>query len=186
MIVNVMSSHYLHKRLLKVNVGFLLSEGPGNSREIPISIPQRVKIDNELYLEALAGSLLLTRTKEGILAQGIIQIKHRRECDRCLDALLHVFDVQVAELFASPPDSSKSVFSVSGTGDIDLAPLLREEVLIEAGYRVICHDSCRGLSAASGLNLNRESETAAADAQTTLDPRLAVLKQLLDKDDEPD
>lgn len=187
MIVNAMNSHYLHKRLLKINVGFLLSEALGSAREIPISIPQRVKIDSELDIEALEGRLLLTHTKEGILAQGIIQVKHKRECDRCLDALVHTFDVQVAELFASPPDASKSVFSVSGSGNIDLAPLLREEVLIEAGYRVVCHDSCRGLSAASGLNLNRASETAAdapqPDAQTTLDPRLAVLKQLLDKDD---
>ena len=183
-----MSSNYLNKRLLKVNVGFLLSEGPGNAREIPIHIPQRVKIDDDLYLESLEGSLLLTRTKEGILAQGIIQVRHRRECDRCLEALVHVFDVSVAELFASPADSNKSVFSVNVTGDIDLAPLLREEALIEESHRVICRDNCRGLSAATGLNLNCESEIAEgarpeADIQAVIDPRLAVLKQLLDKDD---
>ena len=183
-----MHRSYLNKRLLKVNVGFLLSEGPGSARAIPISIPQRVKIDHDLYLEALEGRLLFTRTKEGILIQGSVQVHHRRECDRCLEPLVHVFDVAVAELFAFPADSNKSVFSVDATGDIDLAPLLREEALIEAGYRVICRDSCRGLSADTGLNLNHEPEIAAADRpeadiQAAIDPRLAVLKQLLDKEE---
>lgn len=182
-----MRSSYLNKRILKVNVGFLLSEGRGSAREIPISIPKRVKIDHDLYLEAIQGSLLFTRTKEGILIQGSVQVHHRRECDRCLEALVHVFDVAVAELFALPADSNKSVFSVDATGDIDLAPLLREETLIEAGYRVICRDSCRGLSADTGLNLNYEPEMAAArakaDIRAAIDPRLAVLRQLLDKEE---
>ena len=180
-----MSRKYLNKRLLKVNVGFLLSEGPGSAREIPIDIPQRVKIDHDLYLESLKGRLLLTRTKEGILMQGIVQVHHRRECDRCLESLVHIFDVPIAELFASPADPDKSVFSVDSTGDIDLAPLLREEALIEESSRVICRDSCRGLSADTGRNLNHQSDIAQADrpeADSHIDPRLAVLKQLLDKD----
>ena len=178
-----MSRNYLNKRLLKVNVGFLLSEGPGSAREIPIDIPQRVKIDHDLYLESLKGRLLLTRTKEGILMQGIVQVHHQRQCDRCLETLIHSFDVAIAELFASPADPDKSVFSVDSTSDIDLAPLLREEALIEESSRVICRDSCRGLSADTGLNLNYESEMAeAAQPDADIDPRLAVLKQLLDKD----
>lgn len=178
-----MSNRYLNKRLLKVNVGFLLSEAPGNAKAIPLNIPQRVKIDHDLYLESLAGCLLLTRTKEGILAQGAIQIHHQRQCDRCLEPLIHPFDVAVAELFASPPDAGKTAFSVDATGDIDLAPLLREEALIETGYRVVCRDSCRGLSAESGLNLNHQPERTAEQPKVeVIDPRLAILKQLLDKE----
>ena len=184
-IVKVMSRHYLNKRLLKFNVGFLLSEGPGSAREIPLHIPQRIKIDHELYLESLQGSLLLTRTKEGILAQGTVQIHHQRECDRCLEPMAHIFDVAVAELFASPPDADKSAFSVDGSGSIDLAPLLREEALIEIGYRVVCREGCRGLNAETGLNLNHETDAAAESPPTdsAIDPRLAVLRRLLDEED---
>lgn len=176
---------YLKKRLLKVQVGYLLAEGPGNSREIPLQIPQRVNVDADLYLESLTGSLTLTRTKEGILIQGTLQVQHQRECDRCLDDLNHAFALPIAELFASPADPEKSVFSVDSNGDIDLAQLLREEVIIEESYRVTCHDNCRGLSLESGINLNDESETVRVDSQNlgsyaAIDPRLAVLKQLLD------
>ena len=90
-------SSYLNKRLLKLQVGFLLSEGPGNSKEIPIRIAQRLNVDQDLFLESLAGSLTLTRTKEGILVQGTLRVCHLRECDRCLEEFDHDFEVQVAE-----------------------------------------------------------------------------------------
>lgn len=180
------NNHYLNKRLLKLNVGFLLSEGPGNSRAMPIDIPERVQVDEDLFLESLSGELLLTRTKEGILAQGTLHVANERECDRCLDVFVHQFDVHVEELFAFPADDEKSVFSVDSTGHINLAPLLREEVLIEESYRVICRENCLGLSVETGVNLNyeeeNEDEVETYDIDTSIDPRLAVLKQLLDDD----
>ena len=107
-----------------------------------------------------------------------------RECDRCLEAFDHVFELSVAELFASPPDAINSVFSVDNNGEIDLAPLLREEVLIEESYRIVCRAACRGLSAETGINLNYEEESLLAahsqvDGAAAIDPRMAVLKQLL-------
>lgn len=179
------TNRYLNKRVLKLNVGFLLSEGPGNSRSMPINIPERVQVDDDLYLESINGNIMLTRTKEGILAQSNLQVTTQRECDRCLDDFLHVFEVPVEELFAFPADPDKSDFSIDSTGDIDLALLLREEVLIEEGYRVVCRDDCRGLSMKNGVNLNREEDILdevedIPEIDTSIDPRLAVLKQLLD------
>ncbi len=175
---------YLKRRLLRLQVGFLLSEGPGNSKEVPISLPQRVQVASDLYLESLTGNLVLTRTKEGILIQGTLQVHHARECDRCLEAFDHVFALSVAELFASPPDANISVFNVDSNGEIDLAPLLREEVLIEDSYRTVCRADCRGLSAETGVNLNHEEEALVTagpqvDGSGAIDPRLAVLQQLL-------
>ncbi len=175
---------YLKKRLLRIQVGYLLSEGPGNAKEIPITFSQRLQVDDELYLDALNGKLILTRTKEGILAQGALQVAHTRECDRCLDAFTHSFTLDVAELFAVHSDSNKSVFLIDSNGEIDLAPLLREEVLIEESYRAVCKDNCRGLTATSGNNLNEPGESASLPESEmedglAIDPRLAVLKQLL-------
>lgn len=175
---------YLKKRLLRIQVGYLLSEGPGNSKEIPIAFSQRVQVDDDLYLDSLNGNLILTRTKEGILMQGKLQVALTRECDRCLDAFTHRIGLDVAELFAVHSDTNKSEFFIDSKGEIDLAPLLREEVLIEEGYRAVCKDGCRGLSATSGNNLNETGESpelreAEAEDSLAIDPRLAVLKQLL-------
>ena len=181
--MNSKQGRYLKRRLLKLKVGFLLAEGPGSSRAFPIAMPERVQVDDDLYLDSLAGDLVLTRTREGILTQGKLRVSSLRVCDRCLDEFVHGFDVEVAELFASPPDARVSEFSVDSSGEIDLAPLLREEALIEESYRAICQDDCRGLSAESGLSLNDESEAGAsvhsAAEDSEIDPRMAVLKQLL-------
>lgn len=181
------NNNYLNKRLLKLNVGFLLSEGPGNSRQMPINIPERVQVDDDLYLDALEGNLMLTRTKEGLLLQGTLQVSHQRECDRCLEPFTHQFDVPVEELFVSPPNPHISVFSVDSTGHINIAPLLREEVLIEEGYRVFCREDCQGLSVETGINLNNEEENEdeieTYDIDRSIDPRLAVLKELLDNNE---
>ena len=177
-------SSYLKSRILKLQVGFLLSEGPGALKNVPIRLPRRVQVDSDLFLESLTGNLCLTRTKEGILIQGILHVCHARECDRCLDAFDHEFELSIAELFASPADANISVFSVDSNGEIDLAPLLREEVIIEESYRTVCRDDCRGLSAETGINLNYEKESNVAAAPPleggkAIDPRLAVLQQLL-------
>ena len=183
-IVSSSTNSYLNKRLLKINVGFLLSNGPGNSRIIPINIPERVQVDDELFLESLIGDMTITRTKEGILAQATLQAAIKRECDRCLEEFVYIFDVPIEELFAFPADPDNSVFSIDSTGDIDLALLLREEILIEEGYRVFCREDCKGLSTENGVNLNYENDVEDEEdltpTDTPIDPRLAVLKQLLD------
>ena len=185
-IVSTSTNHYLSKRLLKLNVGFLLSEGPGNIRTVPITIPERVQVDDDLFIESLNGDMILSRTKEGVLAQATLQVAMKRECDRCLDEIVHIFDVPIEELFAFPADPDNSVLSIDSTGDIDLAVLLREEILIEESYRVFCRDDCKGLSAKNGVNLNREDDIVDEEEEdmsvtdTPIDPRLAILKQLLD------
>lgn len=175
---------FLSRRLLRINVGFLLSEGPGYAREIPLEFSQQLQIDDDLYLNALTGRLILTRTKEGILVQGALSMRHQRDCDRCLDPFEHSFALDIAELFASPPDTDKSIFSVDSNYEIDLAPLLREEVLIEMSYRALCGGACLGLSADTGdrLRIGEDMEHKTdrdLEFQTEIDPRLAVLKQLL-------
>ena len=181
------SRGYLSNRLLKLQVGFLLAEGPGYSRKMPLDIPQRLKVAPDLFVDALCGDLALTRTKDGILARGSLQVWHRRFCDRCVEEFTHEFAVPLAELFAYPANADISAFSVDSNGEIDLAPLLREEVIIEESYRAICRDDCRGLSAESGVNLNEESEPALIDSQDLgsfagFDPRLSALQQLLDRE----
>jgi len=169
---------YLKQKLLRLQLGYLLAEGPGSARVIPLELPQLLQIDHDLYLESLTGSLTLTRTKDGILVQGQLQAVHARECDRCLEPFEHAFILNLAELFSSPPDASKSVFSISSSGEVDLAPLLREEILIEASFRAVCDTNCPGLSAETGLKL--ESAPSPAPADPSIDPRMAVLQQYFD------
>ncbi len=85
--------------------------------------------------------------------------------------------IEVEELYAYPePEGAE--FSIADDGILDLAPLLRDEVLIADAQGVVCRPDCRGLCPDCGVNLNHDpSHTHDED----IDPRLAKLKDLLKK-----
>jgi uncharacterized metal-binding protein YceD (DUF177 family) len=168
---------FLSNRVLKTNVGFLLSAPSGSHSDSRLDIPEAVRVDEDLVVNAISGALRMTRSKEGILVQAQLIISVDNECSRCLDTVTQNVQVDVEELFAYPP-SGISEFSVGADANLNLAPLLRAEVLIEMSHRILCREDCRGLCSTCGANLNRETCDC---AQEDIDPRLAVLKKLLTK-----
>jgi uncharacterized protein len=163
---------------LKINVGFLLSAGPGNHKIIDMNITDPVKIAEDLVINSMQGHLRLSRTKEGILAQtSDLVMMVDRECSRCLDIFEHPIQVNIEELYASPTPIDESEFFIGQDAQLDLAPLLRAEALIQLAHREYCREDCKGLCVHCGANLNEET-CDCADNQ--IDPRMAKLKELLD------
>jgi len=69
---------------------------------------------------------------------------------------------------------------VPESGKIDLAPLIREEMLLAMPISPICRSDCQGLCPVCGENLNR---VHCNHEPEVIDPRMEVLQQLRDKDD---
>lgn len=162
--------------MLKLNVGFLLSAGPGHSHETVFDVPT-VRVAQDVDMAYIRGPLRLSRTKEGILVQGKLAIGIEDECYRCLDPVQHELVVDIEELYTHPPRSD-SEFSVGDDAILDLAPLLRAEVIILETNGALCRPDCKGLCPNCGENLNRGEHRCEEDE---IDPRLAKLKDLLDK-----
>jgi uncharacterized protein len=174
--VNVSNQPYVSKRVLKLNVGFLISDGPAHSHETEFNVPG-VRVDDDLYLEYLRGPLRLSRTKEGILVQGQLNVGIDAECSRCLEPLARGMDVEIEELFAYPAQDDVE-FSVGEDMVLDLGPLLRAVVLIYESRGLVCREDCQGLCPECGVNRNFETCDCVDDE---IDPRLAGLKELLDR-----
>ncbi|MCL4249964.1 MAG: DUF177 domain-containing protein [Anaerolineae bacterium] len=170
------SNGYIGNRVLKLNVGFLLANGPGNIHETALDIPT-IRVAEDVDLDYLKGLLRLTRTKEGILVQGELQAGFETECYRCLDPIQREVSLQIEELFGYP-EPGDCEFSIAEDGILDLAPLIRSEILIEEEHSILCKPDCKGLCAECGENLNRGSCSCADD---TIDPRMAKLKALRDQ-----
>jgi uncharacterized protein len=66
-------------------------------------------------------------------------------------------------------------FSFYHGDEIDLAPLIRDQVLLALTERPLCRDDCRGLCPQCGANLSERDCGCTTDAP---DPRLAVLRSL--------
>ena len=169
-------------RVLRVNVGFLLREGAGYSRDVEFEVPGKIRAD-DIDLFDLEGRVHLTRTPQGVLAQGSLSADIPSECTRCLTSFPLTISIEFEELFAlytTEQSSTGVTYMISEGGDIDLTPLIREEALLgETSIQVLCKSDCKGLCPQCGQNLNED--TCSCEAEQ-IDPRLAILKDLLDSD----
>jgi uncharacterized protein len=168
-------------RLLRLQVGFLLKEGAGYSREVSFDIPGSF-VAEDTNLSNLNGTLRLTRTPQGVLLQGTLAASIPTECVRCLSPADLPFAVTFSDLFLNPnsPDheseSSEPAYVIDEGGFIDLTPIIREEAILAMPIQPLCSPGCKGLCAECGTNLN----TGTCDcAQERFDPRLASLRALL-------
>ena len=167
---------YINNRILKIQVGFLLSEGAGQSRDFEFDVPQKLRVSDDLTLDYLRSNLHLSRTSRGILVQGVVETRFSGECARCLDDMLVSLEVPIEELFVYPPDPNEE-FTVSDDGILDIAPLLREEIVTNTPIGILCKADCAGLCPTCGQNLN---DGPCDCEREDIDPRLAALKTLKD------
>lgn len=166
---------YTSNRVLKLNVGFLLNDGPGNSHKTEFDVPT-VRVSDDLTLNYIRGPLRLSRTKEGILVQGTLTVGLPDECYRCLDKIERAVNLELEELFAYPTPQGTE-FSIKEDAVLDLAPLVRAETVLEASTGALCKEDCKGICPTCGANCNRSVCHCETDE---IDPRLAKLKELLD------
>ena len=165
---------------LRLNVGFLTTESVGFSRVFEFDLPS-IKLEADLSIEAFAGTAKFERTQRGLLLNAHFSGTIINQCVRCLDEFNQKLDTDFTELFAfDHRTTTDSDLLVPDSGMIDLAPLIREYMLLDLPLKPLCKQDCAGLCPICGINLNHET----CDCQVEqIDPRLSKLKDLLDDSD---
>jgi DUF177 domain-containing protein len=166
---------YVNSRVLKINVGFLLAGGLAHNHDSAFDVP-RVQVADDLTVDYVRGPIRLSRASEGILVQGKLQVGTEAECYRCLDAVTTNVTINIEELYAYGT-LKVAEFQIGEDGILDLAPLIRAEVMIAAARGVLCRPDCKGLCPECGTNWNYSTCSCSSEV---IDPRLASLKNLLD------
>lgn len=132
----------------------------------------------------IAVEVSVYRAGTDIFFQGTLDAPARAICARCAEE----FDIRARHpfRFVLAPKSiglgeesglrtEDLEFSLYDGEEIDLAPLVREQLLLSLPTRPLCAEDCRGLCPHCGINLNR----ASCDCkEERLDPRLAALRSL--------
>jgi uncharacterized protein len=161
-----------------LNVGFVVAQSAGFSRDFPFDIPQ-ISVLPDLRLNSLNGLVRATRTPQGILLQADFHTQIDLECVRCLTDFQQTLAFNFTELYAfSQRYVTDSGLLMPETGIIDLSPVIREYVLLEIPISPLCRPDCKGLCPICGNNLN---ESTCFHEEESGDPRLASLKSLLKK-----
>ena len=163
-------------QILRLNVGFLLKEGIGYSRDFEFD-EALVQVADDLLVSRLRGSVNFTRTPQGLYAHGALRATVRSECARCLAEIDQAVSSRISELFIYPPeDAPEGALTVGDDVHLNLAPMAREDMLLSMSMHALCRPDCKGLCPQCGQNWN---EGPCDCTEEKGDPRLAVLKQLL-------
>jgi len=139
-----------------------------------ISFPQVEKLDTPFkatgYVKNIAGALEL---------KGELEVSLTYSCDRCMGHIqVHETRPITAHLAEELVDEENPDIFLVENGTIDLDEVFRTAFVLEMESKFICDDDCKGLCTTCGANLNAGS----CACHKEVDPRLAALQQLLDKD----
>ncbi len=98
-------------------------------------------------------------------------------CDRCGEEFNSSKEMEVDVVLSSNPSEDDSeVFPVEGDA-VDLDAVLSTCFILDMETKFLCREDCKGLCPTCGKNLN----LGPCGCRKQLDPRFAVLEQLLDK-----
>ena len=130
--------------------------------------------------EPVLASGTVRNTAGVLMMQGLITTTIHGVCDRCTepftrDVEIPINVVLVTEL-ADEENEDEGVFNLVGDS-ADLEEIVRTVFVLNMDSRLLCSEDCKGVCGGCGKNLNHES----CVCQKEIDPRLAALRQLLDK-----
>ena len=173
------------------NVAGLLREPAGASRVVRlrdhyVTLGPDIELAGPIDLD-----LQLLRTNRGILARGNVSASLRRIGSRCTEPFVDEAAVAIAEEYVPSVDletgaalsiaeHDEGALSINAQHEIELDPVLHDELALTEPMHPLCRPDCPGLCPECGERLEA-GHRAHAEAET--DPRLAPLARLLRGDD---
>ena len=98
-------------------------------------------------------------------------------CDRCGEEFESLKEMDLdATVVEENPEDDPSLFVLEGN-EIDLDEILSTLFILDMETKFLCKEDCKGLCPTCGKNLN----LGPCGCRKPIDPRFAVLEQLLDK-----
>jgi uncharacterized protein len=146
---------------------------------------QRDSDPDFVFPPILAVDLVYYRSGPEIFFNGSFHGQFTGHCGRCLENYSFTLDKSFAFVLTPEPlrsergaeelHSGELGLSYYSTDEIDLAPLIAEQVILALPTRPLCSEDCRGLCEQCGINLNREACDCSVESG---DPRMAIFRTL--------
>ena len=166
------------------NVSQLLREATGATRTYPIDETVTLPYEGTPQVR-LTGSLKLTRTDRGLLAQAELRGLTHVPCSRCLAPARLPLVLRVEEEYLPTVDPVTGVrlpapeeptpFRVDEQQHLDLAEAVRQAAVMAEPMQPLCRPDCLGLCPACGADRNTGACTCTA---APVDERWAALRGL--------
>ena len=116
---------------------------------------------------------------DALLLEGTAETTLELACDRCLKPFSQELTLPVSTLLAEElEDEESDDIILLEDGAVDLEDLARTAFILDMDTKTLCSEDCKGICPGCGVDLNQGTCTCKKE----VDPRLAVLAKLLDKD----
>lgn len=161
---------------IEIDYELLLDSGDVGSGRGDVSFPSCAKVTGCITNDA--GYMPLTLT---------VSVDYVGSCARCLKDVTGRFDftfertVTTKGTLENVGEDDTDDYLVVEDGRLDIDAQLREELELLFPYKLLCDEDCRGLCPKCGKDLNEGD--CGCDFHE-IDPRFAVLQQLLDEADD--
>jgi uncharacterized protein len=175
--------------MIGVNVAQLLHAPVGTTRSYPLDENEPGLARELNLLTPIVGTLKLTRTSHGILAEVHYTVDVEQECGRCLDPARSTITSDVSEEFLPSLnivtglpemiDASPDEPRVNPNHELDATDLVRQDIVVQSPLQPLCRPDCPGLCPNCGLELVTGACGCADEADTPADPQLSRLGELL-------
>lgn len=166
---------------LRLNVGFISHETVGYLRDFPLEFPS-IHLPPDLDVEQFSGIVRVSRAQQGLLVHVQVKGVTITQCGRCLVDFEQQLKADFTDLYAfSSKLASETGLVLPETGQLDLSPSIREELLLSIPISPLCRPDCKGLCPICGENRNMVECNHTVE---TIDPRLELLKSLRDQQEE--
>lgn len=152
----------------------------GENEKIILHTEVDISKDNEAFerfVSPVKADISVVNRAGLVQLEAYVSFVYRFECDRCAKVTDRTYAYKFRHILVDKlSDESGDDYIEAPDYKLDTDALLRDDILLELPSKFLCQESCKGLCPKCGKNLNEGSCTC--DARE-MDPRLAVLRQLL-------
>ncbi len=166
-----------HASPFLVHVGDLVRHGGApRSHRVSAPVDWSIELSRVLPDPPLVAELVLSAASGGVVVRGTVMVTVRHTCSRCLEDTDVLVDVDIDQI--AEREGGDDGYELHGD-ELDLEPMLRDEVLLSMPLLPVCDPDCAGLVRGTESGLN----TSTHDPAGRLESPFAVLEDLFESGD---
>ena len=157
---------------------------------IIVELEEKISIEGFSVTSPVKAELEVNKTVNEVMVTGSLYVELEMECSRCLKGLRQAQDIPISVVYHPAEEIGSEKHGLHDdemdmgfyTGEeLDLLELIQEQILLSVQMKPLCNEDCKGICPRCGIDLNIGTCTC---VQKEIDPRLEVLKKLLNKEKE--
>jgi uncharacterized protein len=146
----------MRKSAMHINVRDFLAESVGYNQAYKIS-GERPKLEGVVLTQNVEGEISVSRLDASLLVRGQMQTEVQLECHRCLRTFTRPVHFSFEQEYAKSPIDDQLPIT---DGEIDLAPVIGQEILLGLPIKILDRPDCPGIPEAAGKYTNNKETSS--------------------------